>query len=117
MLIFIDLRDNFLKPFVFNKSQILTEGIYALGFSLLQSLEKQSSKLSLLVNYTVLQDEIEDFGMTLFKVESICGPCIAIPIEKDDSYQCKSWMFLKARNEWNKVFCAQMKKQIHLGKK
>jgi hypothetical protein len=113
ILIFIDLRENFLKPFEVGGSYITEPGCYAVSYTWVAIADDSTKQMadSRLVKYGQLTcDENDDPIICLFSVESIHSPCITIPYNVNDSIiEAKEWLMIESRVEWYDIFLDVLK--------
>ena len=115
LLIFIDLEDNFVKPFKIGITEILAPGKYAITYSTMTNEQTEAHGISCLVQYDTLECDNRDKPiLSACNIDKqIQKPCVAVPYNTDENcITAKQWMFLIPRNEWYTVLCDHLENHL-----
>jgi Plavaka transposase len=112
--IFIDLSNNFLKPFQIGQSFVIESGYYAIAKSFQNACTQKAHLISQLVDYGefVYNDSENKPLLCFFSVDCITNSMVAVPYNtKNTIYNAREWLILKPKNEWYNIFISILQKE------
>ena len=116
LLVFVDLKDNFLKKFKIGQCFIDEAGCYAIGRSFQSSDEFiKGHQQSHFYDYgkLVISETTNRPQLCMFNVESIHSTSIAVPYSCNDNLtNAENWLILKSKNEWYGVLVKIIKEHF-----
>ena len=104
ILIFMDLSDNFIKPFQVGTSFVTEASYYAVAHTCNTSNNIMGHLDSMLVEFNTLLVEKENSNqpqLCMFSVDTIISPCVAVPYKTTETIvNAIKWCFLRQKHHW-----------------
>lgn len=107
LLIFMDLNNNFIKPFKVGQCKIVETGSYAIGRTFQSSKLMPAHQQSKLIGYgqLAISDKTKKPELFMFPVDSIHSTCLAVPFRcNEDPTNAMEWLIIKPKLDWYKIF-------------
>ena len=115
LLIFVDFRTCFCRPFCYGSSTVSEPGVYAIVYSLKNEPNEKAHKISLLVDFGKIMISSKNQKPELFivNVDAIEDTLIAVPYQTNEDFvHANEWLFMKPRYEWNDILMNHLKDEL-----
>jgi hypothetical protein len=116
ILLFLDLRQSFLKKFEFGGRVIDSPGVYAFSRIIEERRMQKAHQVSKLVEFGYFknkENKPDEPIYTLINTELFVEPCISVPYNHENTTADSTcWLFLLPRDRWYNILISHLRETI-----